>query len=131
MAELKQIQTPLAPAAIGPYSQAIRSGPMVFLSGQIPLHPETMALVDGGIEAQTRQVFKNLAAVAVAADSDLQHAVKITIYLTDLNDFATVNSVMAEQFQEPYPARATIQVSALPKGSMVEIDAVLVSGSTV
>ena len=90
-----------------------------------------MALVDGGIEAQTRQVFKNLAAVAAAADSDLQHAVKITIYLTDLNDFATVNSVMAEQFQEPYPARATIQVSALPKGSMVEIDAVLVSGSTV
>ena len=91
MAELKQIQTPLAPAAIGPYSQAIRSGSMVFLSGQIPLHPETMALVDGGIEAQTRQVFKNLAAVAAAADSDLQHAVKITIYLTDLNDFATAD----------------------------------------
>ena len=131
MAELEQIQTPLAPAALGPYSQAIRSGSMVFMSGQIPLNPETMALVDGGIEAQTRQVFKNLAAVAAAADSDLQHAVKITIYLTDLNDFATVNSVMAEQFQEPYPARATIQVSALPKGSMVEIDAVLVSGSTV
>ena len=125
MAELEQIQTPLAPAALGPYSQAIRSGSMVFMSGQIPLNPETMALVDGGIEAQTRQVFKNLAAVAAAADSDLQHAVKITIYLTDLNDFATVNSVMAEQFQEPYPARATIQVSALPKGSMVEIDAIL------
>ena len=125
MAELEQIQTPLAPAALGPYSQAIRSGSVVFMSGQIPLNPETMALVDGGIEAQTRQVFKNLAAVAAAAGSDLRHAVKITIYLTDLNDFATVNSIMAEHFKEPYPARATIQVSALPKGSMVEIDAIL------
>ncbi len=125
MAELEQIQTPLAPAALGPYSQAIRSGSMVFMSGQIPLNPETMALVDGGIEAQTRQVFRNLAAVATAAGSDLRHAVKITIYLTDLNDFAAVNSIMAEQFKEPYPARATIQVSALPKGSMVEIDAIL------
>jgi len=125
MAELEQIQTPLAPAALGPYSQAIRSGSMVFMSGQIPLNPETMALVDGGIEAQTRQVFKNLAAVAAAAGSDLRHAVKITIYLTDLNDFATVNSIMAEHFKEPYPARATIQVSALPKESMVEIDAIL------
>ena len=125
MTELEQIQTPQAPAALGPYSQAIRSGSMVFMSGQIPLNPETMALVDGGIEAQTRQVFRNLAAVATAAGSDLQHAVKITIYLTDLNDFAAVNSIMAEQFKEPYPARATIQVSALPKGSMVEIDAIL------
>ena len=125
MAELEQIQTPLAPAALGPYSQAIRSGSVVFMSGQIPLNPETMALVDGGIEAQTRQVFKNLAAVAAAAGSDLRHAVKITIYLTDLNDFATVNSIMAEHFKEPYPARATIQVSALPKESMVEIDAIL------
>ena len=125
MTELEQIQTPLAPAALGPYSQAIRSGSMVFMSGQIPLHPETMALVDGGIEAQTRQVFKNLAAVAAAAGSDLRHAVKLTIYLTDLNDFATVNNIMAEQFEKPYPARATIQVSALPKGSMVEIDAIL------
>ena len=125
MAELKQIQTPLAPAALGPYSQAIRSGSMVFMSGQIPLNPETMALVDGGIEAQTRQVFRNLAAVATAAGSDLCHAVKITIYLTDLNDFTAVNSIMAEHFKEPYPARATIQVSALPKGSMVEIDAIL------
>ncbi|MCH8265778.1 MAG: RidA family protein [Proteobacteria bacterium] len=125
MAELEQIQTPLAPAALGPYSQAIRSGSMVFMSGQIPLDPETMALVDGGIEAQTRQVFKNLAAVAAAAGSDLRHAVKLTIYLTDLNDFATVNNIMAEHFKEPYPARATIQVSALPKESMVEIDAIL------
>lgn len=125
MTELEQIQTPLAPAALGPYSQAIKSGSMVFLSGQIPLDPETMALVDGGIEAQTRQVFKNLAAVAAAAGSDLRHAVKLTIYLTDLNDFATVNNIMAEQFKKPYPARATIQVSALPKGSMVEIDAIL------
>ncbi len=125
MAELEQIQTPLAPAALGPYSQAIRSGSMVFMSGQIPMDPETMALVDGGIEAQTRQVFRNLAAVATAAGNDLCHAVKITIYLTDLNDFAAVNSIMAEHFKEPYPARATIQVSALPKGSMVEIDAIL------
>lgn len=125
MAEFEQIKTTAAPAAIGPYSQAIKTGALVFMSGQIPLNPATMELVEGGIEAQTRQVFENLTAVAAAANSSLQNALKLTIYLTDLNDFAVVNSIMAENFQEPYPARATIQVSALPKGSMVEIDAVL------
>jgi reactive intermediate/imine deaminase len=125
MAALEQIKTTAAPAALGPYSQAIKTSSLVFMSGQIPLNPVTMELVEGGIEAQTRQVFENLTAVATAANSRLQNAVKLTIYLTDLNDFAVVNGIMAEHFQEPYPARATIQVSALPKGSMVEIDAVL------
>lgn len=125
MAELEQIKTTAAPAAIGPYSQAIKTGSLVFMSGQIPMNPATMELVEGGIEAQTRQVFENLASVAAAANSCLQNTVKLTIYLTDLNNFTAVNSIMAEHFQEPYPARATIQVNALPKGSMVEIDAVL------
>ena len=125
MAELDAIQTASAPAAIGSYSQAIKAGSMVFMSGQIPLNPATMELVDGGIEEQTHQVFKNLTAVAEAAGCGLQNAVKLTIYLIDLSDFAVVNNIMAEYFDQPYPARATIQVSALPKGSMVEIDAVL------
>ena len=125
MSTLEPIQTAAAPAAIGPYSQAIKSGQMVFLSGQIPLVPETMEVVEGGIEAQTHQVFKNLIAVCAAAGSSLAHAAKLTIYLTDLGDFAAVNAIMAEYFTEPYPARATIQVSALPKGVAVEIDAVL------
>ena len=125
MSTLEPIQTAAAPAAIGPYSQAIKSGQMVFLSGQIPLVPETMEVVEGGIEAQTHQVFKNLIAVCEAADGSLAHAAKLTIYLTDLGDFAAVNAIMAEYFTEPYPARATIQVSALPKGVTVEIDAVL------
>ena len=125
MSTLEPIQTAAAPAAIGPYSQAIKSGQMVFLSGQIPWVPETMEVVAGGIEAQTHQVFKNLIAVGAAAGGSLAHAAKLTIYLTDLNDFAAVNAIMAEYFSEPYPARATIQVSALPKGVNVEIDAVL------
>ena len=115
-----------APAAIGPYSQAIKAGNTVYLSGQIPLHPDTMELVAGDTAAQTQQVFRNLSAVAAAAGGSLANAVKLTIYLTDLGDFAAVNRVMAEHFAEPYPARATIQVSALPKGSKVEIDAILV-----
>jgi reactive intermediate/imine deaminase len=126
MTELEQISTGSAPAAIGPYSQAIKVGELVFLSGQIPLDPETMEVVPGGIAAQTLQVFKNLSAVAEAAGSSLGNAVKLTIYLTDLGDFATVNGIMAEQFEEPFPARATIQVSALPKAAAIEIDAVLV-----
>ena len=125
MSTLEPIQTAAAPAAIGPYSQAIKSGQMVFLSGQIPLVPETMEVVEGGIEAQTHQVFKNLISVCTAAGGSLAHAAKLTIYLTDLGDFAAVNAIMAEYFTEPYPARATIQVSALPKGVTVEIDAVL------
>ncbi|HJN94925.1 MAG: reactive intermediate/imine deaminase [Gammaproteobacteria bacterium] len=126
MAERESIQTSAAPSAIGPYSQAIKTGgELIFLSGQIPLDPETMELVDGSIETQTLQVFRNLSAIANAAGTTLQQAVKLTIYLTDLNDFAQVNAIMAEHFDEPYPARATIQVSALPKQSMLEIDAIL------
>ena len=125
MSALTPVQTSLAPAAIGPYSQAIKSGQMVFLSGQIPLVPETMEVIAGGIEEQTHQVFRNLIAVCEEAGGSLANAAKLTIYLTDLGDFAAVNAIMAEYFSEPYPARATIQVSALPKGVSVEIDAVL------
>jgi len=125
MASKEPIQTTDAPAAIGPYSQAIKSGSLVFLSGQIPLDPATMELVGAGIEEQTRQVFKNLSGVATAAGGDLNSIVKLTIFLTDLSQFATVNSIMAENFAEPYPARATIEVSALPKGAIVEIEAIM------
>ena len=126
MANSEPVQTSAAPAAIGPYSQAIKNGGVVFLSGQIPLDPETMELVEGGIEEQTQQVFKNLSAVCEAAGGKLQDAVKLTIYITDLTNFAVVNEIMAEQFDQPFPARATIQVSALPKAAEVEIDAILV-----
>ena len=125
MSNIGSIHTDAAPAAIGPYSQAIKSGALVFFSGQIPLDPETQTLVDGGIEEQTRQVFRNLSAIAESADTHLQNAVKLTIYLTDLNNFTQVNSGMAEHFSEPYPARATIQVSALPKQAMIEVDAIV------
>lgn len=114
-----------APAAIGPYSQAVKTGELIFLSGQIPLVPETMQLVSDDISEQAHQVFKNLQAVAKAADSDLNNAVKLTIYLTDLGKFAIVNEIMASYLEQPYPARATIEVSALPKGAQIEIDAVL------
>ena len=119
------IQTDAAPAAIGPYSQAIDTGTLVFLSGQIPLDPQTMELAGDDVETQARRVFANLTAVAEAAGCELDQAVKLTIFLTDLGDFAAVNAIMAEFFDEPYPARATIQVSALPKGAQVEVDAVL------
>ena len=114
-----------APSAIGTYSQAVRSGDLVFLSGQIPLDPATMEVVDGDFEARARQVFENLSAVAEAAGASLDNAVKLTIFLTDLDNFATVNSVMAEYFNEPYPARAAVGVAALPKGVDVEADAIL------
>lgn len=120
------ISTENAPQAIGTYSQAIRVGDTVYLSGQIPLVPETMALIDGGFRAQAEQVFRNLAAVCEAAGSDLQGAVKLNIYLTDLSNFPTVNEVMAEFIQEPYPARAAIGVAELPKGALVEVEGVLV-----
>ena len=119
------VHSKAAPAAIGPYSQAIKSGSLVFLSGQIPLDPDSMELVSGDVVKQAHQVFKNLIAVANAAGGNLSHTVKLTIYVTDLGDFAKLNEVMAEYFSEPYPARATIQVSALPKGAAVEIDAIL------
>ena len=125
MTTLEQVHSDSAPAAIGPYSQAIKAGPLVFLSGQIPLDPKSMEIVSDDIAAQTHQVFKNLMAVADAAGGSLSNAAKLTIYLTDLGDFAVVNEIMAGYFSEPYPARATIQVSALPKGSAVEIDAIL------
>jgi len=120
------IATDLAPAAIGPYSQAVRAGNTVYFSGQIPLDPATGALVDGDIAAQTRRVFDNLTAVAQAAGGSLAHIVRVGIYVTDMANFATVNAVMAEYFQSPYPARSTIEVSALPKSAQVEVDAVMV-----
>jgi reactive intermediate/imine deaminase len=120
------IATANAPAAIGTYSQAVAAGGAVWLSGQIPLDPATMELVGGGIENEVRQVFKNLAAVAEAADASLADTARITVYLTDLADFAVVNRVMEEVLSQPYPARATVQVAALPKGARVEVDAVLV-----
>lgn len=119
------IATPEAPNAIGPYSQAIRHGQMVFLSGQIPLVPATMSLVEGNFEAEAVQVFENLKAVAAAAGGSLANTVKLTIYLTDLARFAEVNDVMTRYFDAPYPARATVQVSALPRGAQIEIDAIL------
>lgn len=125
MANIQQVHSDAAPQAIGPYSQAIKAGSLVFLSGQIPLDPASMELVSDDIAEQTHQVFKNLIAVAEAAGGSLANAVKLTIYVTDLGVFAAVNEIMASYFSEPYPARATIQVSALPKGAAVEIDAIL------
>lgn len=119
------INTDKAPAAIGTYSQAIKAGNTVYLSGQIPLAPKTMELVEG-FEAQAVQVFENLKAVAEAAGGSLKDVVKLNIFLTDLGNFATVNEVMGRYFQQPYPARAAIGIAALPKGSQVEMDAILV-----
>lgn len=118
------IQTENAPAAIGPYSQAVRTGDTLYLSGQIPLDPATMELVDGSIEAQIRRVFDNLAAVLEAAGAGLNDIAKLNIYLTDLTHFPLVNELMSEYFGEPYPARAAIGVAALPKGAQVEMDAI-------
>jgi len=119
------ISTPHAPKAIGTYSQAIRSGNTVYLSGQIPLDPASGQLVDGDMEAQIRRVFDNLNAVATAAGGDLSKVVKLNVFLTDLGHFQLVNQIMAEYFTEPYPARAAIGVAALPRGAAVEMDGVL------
>lgn len=119
------IVTTNAPSAIGTYSQAIKSDNLVFMSGQIPLVPETMAIVEGDFEARARRVFDNLRAVAEAAGGNLDQIVKLTIYLTDLNDFATVNSVMETYFSKPYPARAALGVASLPKGVDIEAEAIL------
>ncbi len=124
----QSIHTDAAPAAIGPYSQAVRSGQTVFLSGQIPLDPATGALVHGDISTQAQRAFDNLKAVCEAAGGSLESVVRIGLYVTDLGDFAAVNAVMAACFSAPYPARSTIQVSALPKGAAVEVDAVMVIG---
>jgi reactive intermediate/imine deaminase len=119
------IQTDKAPQAIGTYSQAVKVGGAVYLSGQIPLDPKTMNLVEGDMGAQVRRVFDNLAAVAEAAGGDLSDVVKLNIFLTDLSHFALVNEIMAQYFQQPYPARAAIGVASLPKGAAVEMDAVM------
>jgi reactive intermediate/imine deaminase len=121
----KTIHTDKAPKAIGPYSQAVRAGNTVYFSGQIPLDPSTAELVTGDISFQTRRVFENLKAVCEAAGGTLGGIVRVGIYLTDLGNFAAVNTVMAEYFKEPYPARSTIGVASLPRGAQVEIDAVL------
>jgi len=121
---LKPISTPDAPAAIGTYSQAVRAGDTVYLSGQIPLDPKTMQLAEG-FENQVKRVFDNLRAVCRAAGGDFDRVVRVTVYLTDLANFAKVNEVMATYFKEPYPARAAIGVASLPRGSSVEIDAVM------
>lgn len=122
------IVTESAPRAIGPYSQAVRVGDTVYLSGQIPLEPRTMALVEGDFAAQIRRVFDNLSAVAKAAGGSLDDIVKLNVYLTDLSRFALVNEAMSEHFREPYPARAALGVAALPKGVAVEMDAIMVLG---
>ncbi len=119
------VHTDLAPKAIGPYSQAVRAGNSVYLSGQIALDPKSGELVAGGIEAQAKRVFENLKAVAEASGKGLDAVVKVNIYLTDLSHFTKVNAIMAGYFHEPYPARATVGVAALPRGALVEVDAVM------
>ena len=123
----KTISTNNAPEAIGAYSQAVRAGNTVYISGQIPLDPTTMQVVQGGFIEQTHQVFKNLQAVIDAAEASSSDAVKLTVYVTDLANFASLNDIMAEYFSTPFPARAAVQVAALPKGVQVEIDAILVT----
>lgn len=120
------VHTDLAPAAIGPYSQAVRSGNTVYLSGQIPLDPATGLLVEGDIGAQAQRAFDNLRAVCVAAGGSFEQVVRLGLYLTDLDDFAAVNAVMGGCFDAPYPARSTVEVSGLPRGAAFEVDAVMV-----
>ncbi|MCL6713660.1 RidA family protein [Pseudoxanthomonas sp. z9] len=122
------VHTEQAPAAIGPYSQAVRAGNTVYFSGQIPLDPATGNLVEGDIEAQARRAFDNLKAVAEAAGGSLGDVVRLGLYLTDLGEFAKVNAVMQDYFQAPFPARSTIEVAGLPKGAAFEVDAVMVLG---
>lgn len=126
MSNLTPIQTTNAPEAIGPYSQAVKAGNTVYFSGQIPLIPGTMELVTGSITERTRQVFNNLKAVAEEAGGSMARMAKVEIFLTDLNDFAAVNDVMKEFFNEPYPARACVEVAGLPKGTSVEIQAIMI-----
>lgn len=122
---MQEIKTNRAPTAIGPYSQAVKTGTAVYFSGQIPLDPTTSKLIEGDIQKQAKQVFENLKAVAEAAGGELQHIVRIGIYLMDLSHFDEVNKVMASYFKPPYPARSTIQVSGLPKGALIEVDAIM------
>jgi len=120
------ISTDKAPQAIGTYSQAVKVDNTVYISGQIPLVPETMEMIEGGFAEQTRQVFRNLTAICEAAGGSLNNIVKVNLFLTDLSNFATVNEVMAEFFEQPYPARAAVGLSELPKGAQVEADAIMV-----
>ncbi|HSG80905.1 MAG TPA: RidA family protein [Gemmatimonadota bacterium] len=124
MSDRERIQTSGAPAAIGPYSQAIISGDFVFTAGQIALHPETGELVEGGVEAQAVRVLQNLSAVLEAAGCSMKDVVKTTMYLADIADFVTVNGIYGQYFEEPFPARSAIQAANLPKGALVEIDAI-------
>jgi 2-iminobutanoate/2-iminopropanoate deaminase len=121
----KQVNTSLAPAAIGPYSQGVIAGNLLFVSGQIPLNPSDGSLVSDSLESQANQVFQNLRAIIQEAGTSFEHVLKLTIYLTDLENFAAVNKVMENYFNEPYPARATVEVSRLPKDVAVEIDAIV------
>lgn len=123
---IQALHTISAPDAIGPYSQAVKAGNTVYFSGQIPLDPQTMEMVGDDIKVQARQVFTNLSAVAQVAGGDLGRAVKVNISLTDLGDFAEVNEVMKEFFSEPYPARACVQVAALPRGAKIEVELIMV-----
>lgn len=126
MSNRSTISTNKAPAAIGPYSQAVKVGDTVYLSGQIPLDPTTMELVEGGMDVKVRRIFDNLSAVCEAAGGSLQDIVKLNVYLTDLSHFQLVNSIMEEFFSQPYPARAAVGVATLPKGTSVEMDAIMV-----
>ncbi len=126
MADRTRVTTDGAPAAIGPYSQAIVSGGFVLTAGQIALDPESMEMVDGGVEAQAHRVLQNLTNVLAAAGSSMNHVVKTTMYLADMADFVAVNEIYAEYFGEPFPARSAVQAAALPKGALVEIDALAV-----
>ncbi|MEM7479362.1 MAG: RidA family protein [Planctomycetota bacterium] len=125
---MKTIHTDSAPAAVGPYSQAVVAGDVLYCSGQIPLDPASGEIVEGGVPAQTKQVLENLKAVVTAAGTDLSKAAKITIYITDMAQFATVNEIYARYFSEPFPARACVEVSKLPKGVEVEMDAIVYLG---
>jgi len=120
------ISTDKAPEAIGTYSQAVKTNNTVYISGQIPLEPSSMVMVDGGFEEQTHQVFKNLRAVCEASDGNLADIVKLNLFLTDLSNFTTVNEVMAQYFEAPYPARAAVGINELPKGALIEADAIMV-----
>ena len=122
------VSTSSAPAAIGPYSQAIRAGDTVYLSGQIGLDPETGHLVEGGLDAQAHRAFRNLTAVAEAAGGSLAHCVKLTLFLTDLSEFARVNEIMQQYFAQPFPARSTVGVASLPRNAVFEVEAVMVLG---
>lgn len=119
------VSTDQAPRAIGTYSQAVRTGSTVYVSGQLAFDPATMEIVEGGAESQARRVFENLGAIAAAAGGGLGDIVKLTIFLTDLADFPLVNAAMEQAFDEPYPARATVQIAALPKGAIIEVDAIM------